>query len=73
VVVHDIDVHGIRVADPLQLGLKVGEVGGQDARVDAALGHAGFLVGLMKWWFWLVVRLAAGLGQYRPAFRLSCG
>ena len=39
VVVHDVHVHGVGVADALQFGLKVDEVGREDARVDAALRH----------------------------------
>ena len=39
VVVHDIHMHGVSGADALQFGLEVDEVGGEDARVDAALRH----------------------------------
>ena len=39
VVVHDVHMHRIGIADPVQFGLKVDEVGREDARVDAALGH----------------------------------
>ena len=36
VVVHDVDVHRVGGGDPRHLGLEVREVGGEDARVDAA-------------------------------------
>ncbi|GAA1624776.1 hypothetical protein GCM10009805_18350 [Leucobacter chromiireducens subsp. solipictus] len=42
-VVHDVDVDKIRGADRLQLGLKVHEVGGQNAGVHALRGHGTIL------------------------------
>ena len=39
VVVHHVHVDGVGIADALQLGFEVDEVGGEDARVDAALRH----------------------------------
>jgi hypothetical protein len=41
VVVHDIHVDRIGIADALQLGFEIDEICGEDARVDAALRHAG--------------------------------
>src|SRR5690606_17035426 len=48
VVVHNIHVHRIRGADFAQFGFEVDEVGGENARVDTALGHVEFLVVLLR-------------------------